>query len=329
VVSDDLLPADERQAIRSAIAAWGRAEWPLVRELLEPLVRGASQLADPIEQERVLRHLADATLLDGGLPLETRNRLAREYVERLLDEDPAWTPPPDDHGPDLYILAEDLKTLREARDNVACKAELVTCRASAATTATDLENLQAEHAQTLDDLENSTIKVSREVARNRAVALVPAGVGHFYNGDKVLGAVFLSSELAFAGTGLGLLLWRTFVANCERTAGFRRGSLVCDPEYRDQVGVARQAEEVFGWLTVGSVALDIILAQVRFKSTTRTEVREYTPAEYEQEFGTAAPDAGPARRRTKEDEQPSARLRWRPSAGPIRGGASFGVRLRF
>jgi hypothetical protein len=317
--------------LERALDAWGRGEWTDVRDILEPLVRDGGQLETEQQTEAALRYLADATLLDESLDAKVRRELATEYLERLLDMDLQWTPPPDTHSPELEALAEEVRAARREKIAENCAIERTTCQA-------DLQELRKAHDdltlsyEQLDAEHDAQNVLVRDLAtKNRAVALVPFGVGHFYNGRPGLGAGFLAAEAAFGATGLALLLTRTLRYNCVREEGFARGSVVCNPpeELIQELGdrgtenrvlAVRNAEQTFGLLFIGTLVVDVIIAQATFEKYSVVEEKEIPRAELEERMkqGQQKPS-----KRKKRGKKTSAKIR--PTFGP--GGAGLDIRF--
>lgn len=323
--------ADAEATLDQALGAWANGEWTKVRNLLEPLLRDGGQLDDPQATESGLRHLADATLFDESLEMAVRNSLATEYIERLLDRDLEWKPPPDTHGRAFEDLLEQVRAERKAKQAASCSYDKAVCEA-------DLHNLQVEQKKTTEDLDElqtkfdaQLVEVQQLATRNRAVALVPFGVGHFYNGRKGFGAGFLATEAAFGITGLSLLLVRTLRYNCTRESGFARGSVVCVPpedlveelgtnDINERIANVRNAEQTFGLLFIGAMVVDVIVAQATFKPYVVLKTETIPRSELERR---KQEQSQPGRGKRRDGDKPSANIR--PIIGP--GGA--GVKIRF
>jgi hypothetical protein len=151
--------------------------------------------------------------------------------------------------------------------------------------------------------------------------LFPLGISHFLNGDRAIGAGFLAAEAVFGIAGISLLVVRSTVNGCDRRRDFQPGSLVCNPRSgvtRRDVVQQRLAEETMAWLFVGTVALDILLAQVRFKDFEITDTVPRSELEKDK-------DGGKKRRRRSSKR----RARVRPTTAASPRGASLGLRVRF
>ncbi len=330
-------PTTENEKVEAAIRAWSSGNWAQVRILLEPLIQGDRNLADPLLNETALRYLADATLQDEAtLDAPIRNDLATGYIQRLLASSDVWRPPLDLHGKQFYAL---YNTLREQRDTArarVCIGELASCDADKAETSARLGRLQSDYALLKAAFDGEEVEVREKVARNRAVALIPFGVGHFYNGRKGLGAAFLASELAFGGVGIGLFIARSFVCSREGLS-FKPGALTCQGEGAG-LSVVRQrnAEQTMGLLFLGTVALDSVLAQVTFRPF--LTVKSMRVPRHKLDQGTDDTEKTPRKRPGKAERNPStptSRARTRdilqvsPAPAYVPGGAGFGVSLRF
>jgi hypothetical protein len=279
-----------------------------------------------LSTETALRHLADATLLDAALDTAVAQQLARSYVERLLDEDPAWAPPPSTHGPALYSMVDSIRQQREQARAANCEVERAACSADFKQLDVTHDELEQAHRKLQLDFDAQYVETREYVARNRAVALVPFGVGHFTNGRRGLGAAFLAAEVALGGTALSLLLTRTYAYECERTAGFRPGSLQCSPPpdvSPERVVAVRNAEQTLGLLFVGTLVADIVVAQILFEPYAQVSAKRVPRRELDADPSTPAPSRRGTRRRD------AARLRISPSAGPTTRGFGLGVKLRF
>jgi hypothetical protein len=323
--------ADEATLVENALKEWAAGNWVAVRSLLEPLVSGGLALKDPLLNETALRYLTDATLLDDSLDPQIRAQLATGYISRLFAADPEWRPPPDTHGQPLYDL---YNQLREANE----RAKLDECRAERASCDADLDDLKVRHARLKGDHETlkkafgeQEVEVREKVARNRALALLPFGVGHFYNGRKGLGAGFLAAEALTGGVGLGLLIYRNY--QCDRTAGFAPESLQCNASNAKALLARRDAEQVLGIAFISLLAIDVVIAQLTFQpyATIKTERVKRSDLEAE-EAATPEPD-GPRTKgpRLRKQSRGRARdnLQARPHPAVFRGGGGAGFTLRF
>jgi hypothetical protein len=325
-------PVNENDKVAAAIKAWENGDWARVRMLLEPLLQGDRTLTEPLLHETALRYLADATVQDESLDPNIRTELATAYIVRLLAGSPDWRPPEQTHSIHFYELYSRLREQRDRAKAAECTGEWKACRA-------DLDEISARHVRLQNDhlllqrqYADEEIEVQEKVARNRAVALIPFGVGHFYNGRKGLGAAFLSAELVFGGAGLGLLIARLFA--CSRSNGYQAGSLTCSGDGAAVVA-RRNAEQAMGLFFLGTVALDIVLAQVTFRSvltikTTRVRRSELDARKADpkaQKPGT--PPAPGAAGRPSSRVRTRDILRVRPRPAMVPGGAGFGVTLEF
>ncbi|MFV8756098.1 hypothetical protein ACNOYE_36565 [Nannocystaceae bacterium ST9] len=359
---------DHERLVDMAIEAWRRGDWTEVRDLLEPLLREADEIADPLLREAGLRYLAEATLYDEGLETAEREQLARGYIERLLDHSPSWEPPSGLHGAAFYKLAAKVRSEREANQAAACKDQLMACEA-------DLTELRVDHRSAIEraeelqrDLDADVVQRVDVIQRNRGLAIIPGGVGHFTNGKPVLGGIFLGTELLTGAAALGLLIFRS--VNCTRTNGFQPGSLQCpvakdwqvEPRER-QMNIARNAETVMGAAFLGAVIIDIVVAQWLFDgyqivdagTATRAELDDPPPRPSKRRKLRSKPEGveGPepaalpvepapalddepeptpdetAAAHARERWQPNATLKIRPASTYLRGGAGLGIRLDF
>ena len=190
----------------------------------------------------------------------------------------------------------------------------------------DYSQLSTAHTRLQGEFEQQNVEVRDFGVRTRALALLPFGLGHFYNNKPKLGATFLATELAFGATALGLLLTRVVKYDCSRTAGFSPGSLVCDVPFTDQnrreVLLVRKSEEVFGWLFLGTVVTDIVLSQILFEPY--GEIRRKTvprstldvPGARDEDEDTDPDDTDPV-------------ARWRAGPSMLRRGLGMGFTLDF
>ncbi len=333
--ADDPTPmpdAEDYAGLRvdAAIEAWRKGEWTEVRDLLEPLVRDGDGIADELLRESALRYLAEATLLDEGLDPAERSELARGYVARLLEGSSDWTPPSGLHGRAFYDLVAQLRSERDAAQAEACRGQLLACEA-------DLQELQVDHEQLEANYAAQDVAVRDIIKRNRGLAFIPLGVGHFTNDNFALGGTFLALEVLTGAAGLGLLIHRTSALGCVRTNGFAPESLVCTrgdlqesdrPRLQDQVEQIRNAEAVMGYLFLGSVVLDIVLAQALFKPITVVDRGSKSREQLERELESEG-EAGGRRNNPRQRPTGDAKLEVRPAPALIPNGVGFGVNLRF
>jgi hypothetical protein len=254
--------------IDQASAAWQRGDYPEVRELLTPIVNAATPEQGRALVEVALRYLADSVLLDQTVDADVRRRLARGYIERQYNENPEWSPPPGLHGDAFYELVGRIRAERESAKSANCAAERMACQADLREVTADKIALDRKHAELQAEHAKQIVWIEEKVARNRAAALVPGGIGHFYNGRPRLGATFLATELAVGAIGLGFLLNRVITLKCQRTNGFTPGSLQCDPPASvsdSEIENRRKAEQAFGIVLLSTLALDVLVAQITFR----------------------------------------------------------------
>lgn len=318
-------PVTEKEKISAAIQAWSAGNWARVRALLEPLVQDDRKLEDPLDEEAALRYLADAILQDPELTAVSQEWATR-YLKRLLAA-ADWRPPADTHSKAFYDL---YNALREERDKAAyneCRADRATCDAKLGELEAQHDALQRDHQILRRAYEQQEVEVVEKIARNRAVALVPFGVGHFYNGRKGLGAAFLAGEAVIGGVALGLFIVRA--SRCDRTAGFKPGSLSCEGD-REQTLDIRNAEQGMAIAFLGALALDIVLAQVLFRpyiTLKRDRVRrgDLNAGDGDGPRGRPAGKPGPPSSRLRDRDT----LRLSPAPAYVPGGGGLGFKLRF
>lgn len=308
-------PPNPDAAIMAAEEAWNRGDFLEVRGLLEPIA-DSDPLDDRVEREKVLVLLADATLSDSTLPSDERQVRVTGHLSRLMDTNTQWRLPRKVYSPELYDLYLDVRERRLADAGSQCEADKLACEADADAVGADLSDTQ----RSLDALQKQYDSQEVEIGekRSRALALIPLGISHFFNGDRAIGATFLAVEAGVGIAGLSLLAVRATVHGCRRTRNFQSGSLVCNPRgdiTEEQVVNQRLAEETMAWLFVGTVVLDILIAQLRFKEfeftdrVPRSELENY--------------DKGRRRRDRKR------RATVRPTTGASLKGASMGLRVDF
>jgi len=315
----------DAEVLADAVALWGEGKYTEARKLLEPLA-SAEPITDRLVREKLLTHLADATINDPALPEDERRELAAGYINRLMDADVTWRMPPSFFSYELFSLYLDLRMERAEKAGEVCGANLVACESSVDNKENEIRRLQKDYKALEKDHAEQEVEVVDRVARSRAFALIPFGVGHFYNGDRILGGSFLAAEAAFGITGLTLLLYRTVADRCVRTNGFQEASLVCDPrnENKSQETIAKQrkAEEAMAWLFLGTVVLDIVVAQIRFRPYETRSVRRIKRKDLEKKGAEPPPPASPRSKRT-----PRAKVQASPTFSPVGGGMSVDVRF--
>jgi hypothetical protein len=344
-------PADDADLrVEQAIAAWRKGDWTGVRDLLEPIVREAD-IPDEFLRESALRYLAEATLLDEGLDPAEREQLAKGYITRLLDVSPDWTPPSGLHGRPFYELVARVRGERDALLAEACRGQLLSCEADLTELSVDYRVAQDKIIALQEDLASEDVFLTEVVKRNRGLALLPFGVGHFTNGNYAIGGTFLGLEVAAGAVGIGMIIYRATNYGCVRTDGFNRKSLVCSvdapdedvPKLRNEIEAVRNAEAVMGYVFLGSVVLDIALAQVLFRPIEVVEKGKKTRRELEAEIAAdAVPDTrrqGGREPQTDREPQgaeqpepapePSVRLRIRPHPTFTPTSVGFGVSMQF
>lgn len=312
--------------------AWRRGDYAEAREILAPLAE--RKLDDPLFRQRVLVYLADATINDAGLDPAERRELASRYLERLMDADPSWQMPKEVYTPELWNLYVEVRNERTRELGAECRADLTACKADLRIAQAQIESQEEAYDVLQQRYLDQEVEVRQGVARSRALALIPFGVGHFYNAtgtegpvrrrNLALGGTFLGLEAAFGIAGLGLLIQRTAIDGCERTAGFTSGSLDCQPRdddvSLDDLVARRKAEEVMAWAFGITLIADIIVAQILFRPFETTTTDRVPRRELEDP--TQSEDEARDRRK-----RPRATFRAAPTLSP--SGAGVGVHIEF
>ena len=328
-------PSSRDAKLAEAEAAWNEGNWVHAREILEPIAAN-EELSDPIERERILLTLADATVQDSTLPEEDRQVRAGEHLDALMDANPEWKLKKNVYSPELYALWLDKRQERQDQAGSKCRAALNACVADIDAADAKLDAKQEEYDALKKAYDEEDVYVG--VQRSRALALFPLGISHFLNGggvpnrdasrrvkwDRALGAIFLITETGFGLAGLGLLIHRNTALGCNRERRFQRGSLVCDPRIAATEGDVvqrRKIEEGMGWAFLGAIAVDILLAQIRFDAFRLEYKQSRKELEEEQEAGRSR------RRRRRRNPKPRAKVR--PSPAFIPAGAGAGLDIRF
>lgn len=254
--------------VERAVEFWQKGQFQRARALLAAFEAEVLPAVDPATLEVALRYLADAALLDKTLDLAARQKIAGRAIGKIYERDNHWTPPRGIHGTEFYSLVKQLRYEREASRAASCVAERQACSAELAQVSHERGQLAGHNQQLQSALSQQVVIVEERTARNRAIALLPAGIGHFYNGRKKLGYAFLGTEVALGSTALSLLLYRVYGLGCQRTQGFAPGSLRCDvaPSMAGFTQRMRNAEQVLGILFLSSVIADIVTAQITFKA---------------------------------------------------------------
>lgn len=325
--------AEASERVELAIAAWRKGDWTEVRHLLEPLVRDGDGIKDALLRESALRYLAEGTLLDQALALSDRTELARGYIERLFESSPDWSPPSGLHGRAFYDLVGQIRSERDQARAEACSGKLLACQADRTELEFDHRSIKDAYAKLEAEFQADNVALRDVIKRNRGLALLPLGIGHFTNDNYALGGTFLGLEIATGAVGLGLLIYRIAGLGCARTNGFADKSLVCIvdarddqlPGIKDYVEKLRKAEEVMGYLFIGSIVVDIVVAQALFKPITIVDRGQVPRSELGKELQREAEsDDNPGKRKA-----PNAKLKLLPHPAFIPRGVGFGVTLQF
>lgn len=324
-------PEVDPAVLELAEAHWSEGRYSEARRTLQPLARDLP-LDDRLLREKLLTVLADATVNDPALPEDERREQAAAHLNRIMDRDPTWRMPPNLFSYELFNLYLDLRMERAETSGEACAANLVACQSSVDNAADTLRQQEKKYAKLQQAYADQEIEVRDRVARSRVFAALPFGVGHFYNGDRVMGASLLAAEVAIGAAGLGLLLHRTISDRCDRRAGFQEMSVSCQPRNSDvtldSIINRRKAEETMAWLFLGTVLLDLVIAQIRFRPFETASVRRVKRRDLERSGPSAkGSDPSPNRRSRKPRSTPRAKVRPSTTVGPHGGGLSVEVRF--
>jgi len=336
----DTAPSDEvpdtaAGALQAANRAWRSGEWSRVQGLLADYVERDDAFENPADLQEARVLMADALLQDPELPPETAREEAVGLLSLVVESNPEWEPPTAIYSPALYEAVGEARARREAVQADNCKVERAVCVADLSEKKSDNTQLKLDYDELKLRYDAQEVEVVDKAVRSRALALIPFGTGHFLNNNPRLGITFVTAELAFGATALGLLLTRNIKYGCDRPNGGIGGdTLVCRPPNgknrfteadKRELANVRTAETTFGWLFLGSVLADIVVAQVLFEPELTLRRRRIPRSELEKEEAGEDVDGANPRRRDRR----GARLKWRPTGGATRDGASFGVRLDF
>lgn len=329
--ASDRQPEYDPALLARAESFWSAGRYTEARQLLEPLATDGP-IDDRLFREKLLTYLADATINDPQLPEDERRERAAAELNRLMDRDPTWRMPPNLFSFELFNLYLDLRMERAEKAGEVCGANLVACQSSVDNAASELRRQQQAYAALQRKYAEQEIEVRDRVARSRLFAAIPFGVGHFYNGDRALGAAFLSTEVAIGLTGIALLLQRTVTDRCDRTSGWQPESLSCDPRNsrttQDAIVSRRKAEEAMAWLFLGTVVLDVLIAQARFRPYEIASVRRVKRRDLDSSGGAPVPDDARRKRREKKSRgKPRATIRPSPAFHPRGGGMNVEIRF--
>lgn len=272
-ISASSTPLDQ---VQKAVAQWQAGRFAKVRALLKDFQSETIPRVDPSTLEVALRYLADAALLDRKIDRVQSSRIASRAIEKILDHNPVWLPPRGIHSDEFYTLAHQLRAQRELRNAASCVAERQACNAELAQLSHERQDFRKRERELKHAINEQMIVVEHRVARNRAAALLPGGIGHFYNGRRALGFSFLAAEGLLGAAALSLFLYRSYGLGCKRNAGFAKGSLHCDvpTEQGAHVRSIRNAEQVVGIVFLSSLAIDVLVAQATFRAHSVTGQRE-------------------------------------------------------
>ncbi len=319
-----------RAALLAAEAAWRRGDFAEVKQLLDPIVNDPTVTLEPSERQAVLVLLAEAALNDTALDASERRSEATTYLDRLMDAFADWRMPKDIYTPELYELYVDLRIQRAGRAGQECEASRIVCKSDLEGASAEIAAQKAARADLQRRYDAQEVEVQEKVARTRALAIFPLGIGHFYNGSPALGGALLGAEVVLASAGLGLIIQRNVVDGCRRTRGFQSGSLTCDlrgesdpaeiERRSDAIVRRRKGEEVVGWLLLGAVVVDIVLAQALFQKYRTKTVKRVPRSQLDAPTGASGrPRPGPPR------SKPRARLRGAPALSPTGVGVSLSL----
>lgn len=257
---------------------------------LEPLLApGPRQLQSPsvLESARVV--LAACLLGDGrGADAEAQLAQALRANPRMPRPDPLAYPQP---VVDLWIrvresLREELRAAEEERLKLADAAAQQQAR------------VEAEQRARLLRLEQLASEEQVTQVNRRWIAAIPFGVGQFQNGHATLGWTFFGVEVALGAVSLGALAVH-LSAYRQIAAGHRLDPIVTNSQLSTSFAVL----QVSSWTLLGTAALGVLDAQLRFVPEVRQVRRRPLPEEL---------------------RRPSA-LRTAPMAAALPGGAWLGL----
>lgn len=217
-------------------------------------------------------------LLGAAYVFVGRREAARDQFERLLREQPDYLLDP------LLFPLEVQELFASVRERLELERREAEARAAVEARAA------RERQRAVELLRFAEEEVRVEVESSRWLALVPAGVGQFQNGDEGLGWLFLLSETAFLGAAVGGLIWHQ-----DLSVQVARAQAVGDADAVAQGN--RLLDVAFGlhWASLGALAAfaiaGIIEAQVRFVPTRVIVQRRRAPDELREGLDDREPSA--------------------------------------
>ena len=247
--------------------------------------------ADVVESARIYHA---ACLIGGG-----QNQLADEPLRAAIRQNPQMKPPDGLVFPPQVI--ERFLRVRETMFDVIRKAEDERVRKAALFAQRQEERAKRERLR-VAGIERLAQQETQITPKSRWLSLVPFGVGQFQNGEKSLGYAFLTSEILLAASTLTSLGVETHLV--------LKTSQVAKPDPRINSTVANwyTALYISSYAWLGVTVAGIVEAQLAFQPEHRQVRKRPLPPELKPQTSS---------------------LHVVPSAGPVPGGAVFGLSGQF
>lgn len=218
-------------------------------------------------------HLADAVLIERSRELQVvalvalkRQADADAVMEKMLRQNPAYSPEPGSLPPAVVERLREIKARlqKELEDLARKKADDQRARLLQSQKASEEERRWLAELTALAGKETVIEK------RSRLVAFVPFGVGQFQNGDTALGALFMASQTAAAGTSIVFGAMHAFYAAVDPSSKDENGRPVIPPALTEQVRVAALGNQISFGVWAALAAAGIIQANVAFVPEVKT-----------------------------------------------------------
>ena len=253
----------------------------------------ARPLRDPdvVESARIYHA---ACLIGSG-----QNQLADEPLRAAIRQNPQMKPPDGLVFPPQVI--DRFLRVRETMFDVIRKAEDERVKQAARFARQQEERAKRERLR-VAGLERLAQEETLITPKTRWLALVPFGVGQFQNGEKSLGYVFLTSEILLAASTLTTLGVETHLVL--KTSQIDKP----DPAIRGTLTNWKTALDISSYAWIGVTIVGVVEAQLAFQPEQRQVRKRPLPPELRPQ---------------------TSQLRILPSAGPVPGGAVFGLSGQF